>query len=91
MPEKSLIWWPTLGTNKSKEALMTVHVDTTSRKSPTSTGKVELSEFLAQRNACDDRAREIVCSDVRALARGLRNALLAVMPFWLALALWLAR
>jgi hypothetical protein len=70
---------------------MTVTVESTSRKSPARTGAVELLEFLAQRRACDDRDREIVCSDVRALARGIRNALLAVTPFWLALALWLAR
>lgn len=75
----------------SKEALMTVNVESTSRKSPTRTGEVELLEFFAQRRACDDRDREIVCSDVRALARGIRNALLAVTPLWLALVLWLAR
>jgi hypothetical protein len=75
----------------SKEALMTVNVESTSRKFPTRTGEVELLEFFAQRRACDDRDREIVCSDVRALARGIRNALLAVTPLWLALVLWLAR
>jgi hypothetical protein len=70
---------------------MTVDTEVTSQKSPTPTGEVELLEFFAQRRACDDRDREIVCSDVRALARGIRNALLAVTPLWLALALWLAR
>jgi hypothetical protein len=70
---------------------MPVNVESTSQKSPTRTGEVELLEFFAQRRACDDRDREIVCSDVRALARGIRNALLAVAPLWLTLALWLAR
>ena len=70
---------------------MTVNKKATSRKPPIRTGEVELLEFFAQRRACDDRDREIVCSDVRALARGIRNALLAVAPLWLALALWLAR
>jgi hypothetical protein len=59
--------------------------------SPKSTTSVELLELFAQTRACDDRDREIVCSDVRALARGIRNALLAVAPLWLALALWLPR
>jgi len=62
-----------------------------SRKSPTPTGEVERVEFLAQRRACDDRDREIVCSDVEALARGIRNALLAAAPLWLAFAWWLAK
>jgi hypothetical protein len=70
---------------------MPVNTDVTSRKSPRSTGEVELLEFFAKRRACDDQDREIACSDVRALARGIRNALLAVTPLWLALALWLAR
>jgi hypothetical protein len=70
---------------------MTVNVETTSRKLPTLTGEVELLEYFAQRRACDDRDHEIACSDVRALARGIRNALLAVTPLWLALAWWLAR
>ena len=70
---------------------MTVNTEGTSRKSPTHTGEVELLEFFAQRRACDDRDRRIVCSDVRALVRGVRNALLTVMPLWLALAWWLAR
>jgi hypothetical protein len=70
---------------------MTVNVESTPRKSPTHTREVELLEFFAQRSACDDRDREIVCSDVRALARGIRNALLAVTPLWLALVLWLAK
>ena len=65
---------------------MTVNVETTSRKSPTLTGEVELLEYFAQRRACDDRDREIACSDVRALARGIRNALLAVTPLRLGLA-----
>jgi hypothetical protein len=70
---------------------MTANTEGTSRKSPIRTGEVELSEFFAQRRACDDRDREIVCSDVKALVRGVRNALLTVMPLWLALAWWLAR
>jgi hypothetical protein len=70
---------------------MTLDTEVKSRQSSISTGEVELLEFLAQRSACDDRDREIVCSDVRALARGIRNALLAVTPLWLALALWLVR
>jgi hypothetical protein len=70
---------------------MTVNMETKSRKSPTLTGEVELLEYFAQRRACDDRDREIACSDVRALARGIRNAPLAVTPLWLALAWWLAR
>ena len=70
---------------------MTVNVESTSQKSPTRTAEDELLEFVAQRSACDDRDREIVCSEVKALARGIRSALLAVTPFWLALALWLLR
>jgi hypothetical protein len=70
---------------------MTVNTEGTSRKSPMRTGEVELLEFFAQRRACDGRDREIACSDGRALARGVRNALLTVMPSWLALAWWLAR
>jgi hypothetical protein len=70
---------------------MTVNTESTSPKSLTRTGEVELLEFFAHRRACDDRDREMVCSDVRALARGVRNGLLAVVPFWLALVLWLAR
>jgi hypothetical protein len=70
---------------------MPVNTKVTSPKSPTRTGEVELLEFFAQRRVCDDRDREIVCSEVRALARGIRNALLAGVPLWLALALWLAR
>ena len=77
------------GTNK--ESSMTVDTEVKSRQSSIRTGEVELFEFLAQRRACDDRDREIVCSDVRALARGIRNALLAVTPLWLALGLGLAR
>ena len=70
---------------------MTVNTEGTSRKSPMRTGEVELLEFFAQRRACDDRDREIACSGSRALVRGVRNALLTVMPLWLALAWWLAR
>ncbi len=70
---------------------MLANAEISSSKSPTHTGEVELSEFLAQSQTCDDWNCEIACSDVRALARGIRNALLAVAPFWLALALWLAR
>jgi hypothetical protein len=55
------------------------------------TGKVELSEFLAQRRTCDEQDAENSYSDARALARGIRNAFLTVMPFWLGLAWWLAR
>jgi hypothetical protein len=81
----------TVAARNNKESFMTVNVETTSPKSPTRTGEVELLEYFAQRRACDDRDREIVCSDVRALARGIRNTMLAAMPLWLALALWLAR
>jgi hypothetical protein len=70
---------------------MRVNTEVTSRKSPIRTREVEWLEFLAQRCACDDRDREVVCSDFKALARGIRNGLLAAMPLWLALALWLAR
>jgi hypothetical protein len=70
---------------------MTGNVEGTSRKPPIRTGEVELLEFFAQKRACDDRDRELVCSDVKALARGIRNALLAVTPLWLALAWWLAK
>jgi hypothetical protein len=70
---------------------MTVNVESISRKSTTRAGEVELLEFFAQKRACNDRDREIVCSDVRSLARGIRNALLAVAPLWLTLALWWAR
>jgi hypothetical protein len=70
---------------------MTANKDSTSRQSPIRTGEVEMLEFLSQRRACDDKHREIACSDARALARGIRNALLTVMPWWLALAWWLAR
>jgi hypothetical protein len=70
---------------------MPVHMEVKSPKSPTRTGEVELLEFFAQKRACDDRDREIVCSDVGTFVRGIRNALLAVAPLWLALALWLSR
>ena len=70
---------------------MTANTEGTSRKSPIRTGEVELVEFFAQRRACDDRDRVIACSDAEALVRGVRNALLTMMPLWLALAWWLAR
>jgi len=70
---------------------MPVNTKVTSPKFLTRMGEVELLEFFAQRRAYDDRDGEIVCSDVRPLARGIRNALLAVTPLWIALALWLAR
>jgi hypothetical protein len=70
---------------------MTVNTEISSRKSSRRTGEVQLLEFLAQRRACDDRDRELAWFDAKALARGIRNALLAVMPLWLALAWWLAR
>jgi hypothetical protein len=70
---------------------MTVNVESTSQKSKTRTGEVELLAFFAQRHAYDERDREIGCSDAGALGRGIKNALLAVTPLWLALALWLAR
>jgi hypothetical protein len=70
---------------------MPVKMEVKSPKPKTRTGEIELLEFFAQRRACDDRDRALACSDVRALARGIRNGLLAVAPFWLALALWLAR
>ena len=75
----------------NKESSVPANTEVTSPRPPTRTGEVELLELFAQRRACDDRGREIVCSDVRALVRGIRNALLAVAPLWLALALWLAR
>jgi hypothetical protein len=70
---------------------MTPNAEGTSRKSPMPKGEVELLEFFAQRRAGDDRDRELACSDARALARGIRNGLLTVMPLWLALAWWLVR
>jgi hypothetical protein len=70
---------------------MTVNTEGTSRQLPIRKGEVELLEFFAQRSACEDRDREIAYSDVRALARGMRNALQTVMPLWLTLAWWLAR
>ena len=70
---------------------MTVNSEGTSRKSLIRTGKVVLLEFFAQRRACDDQDRGMACSVARALVRGERNALLNVMPLWLALAWWLAR
>jgi hypothetical protein len=70
---------------------MTVNTEDTSLQSSKRTGEVELLEFLSQSRAWEDRDREISCSDVRVLVRGIRNGLLTVMPLWLALALWLAR
>jgi hypothetical protein len=75
----------------NKESSMSVNTEVTSPKSSTRTGEIELLEFFAQSRAWDDRDREIVCSDVGALARGIRNALLTVMPLWLGLAWWLAK
>ena len=75
----------------SKESSMTVNKGVTSRPSPICAGEVELLEFLSQRRAWEDRDREVSCSDVRALVRGIRNGLLMVMPLWLALAWRLAR
>jgi hypothetical protein len=69
---------------------MPVNREVTSPKSPIRTGEVELLEFFAQKRACDERDRELACSGAEALARGIRNALLAVTPLWLALTLWLA-
>jgi hypothetical protein len=51
---------------------MLVNAEGTSRQSPICTGEVELLEFLAQRRACDDRDREIVCSDVGAVVASVR-------------------
>jgi hypothetical protein len=76
---------------REQESFMTVNTEDTPRQFPKRTGEVELLEFFAQRRACDDRDREIACSDARALVRGVRNALLTMMPLWLALAWWLAR
>jgi len=70
---------------------MTVNSEGTSRKSLIRTGKIELLESFAQRRACDDQDNGMACSVVRALVLGARNALLTVMPLWLALAWWLAR
>jgi hypothetical protein len=70
---------------------MTGNTENTSLKPPVRTGEVELLEFFAQTRACDERDLEIAYSDARALERGVRNGLLVVMPFWLALAWWLAR
>ena len=81
---------PALGGN-SKESFMTVNTEVASRQSPIRTREVELLEFLEQRRACEDRDRELACCDVRALVRGIRNALLTVTPLWIALVLWFAR
>ena len=70
---------------------MTVNSEGTSRKSLIRIGKVELLESFAQRRTCDDQDRGMSCSVARALVRGVRNALLTVMPLWLALAWLLAR
>jgi hypothetical protein len=69
---------------------MLVNAEGTSRQFAIRTGEVELLEFLAQKRACDHRDREIACSNVRALARGVRNALLTVTPLWIEL-VWCAR
>jgi hypothetical protein len=70
---------------------MTVHTEDTAVHPSKRTGEVELLEFLSQSRAWEDKDREILCSDVRALVRGMRNGLLMVMPLWLALVLWMAR
>jgi hypothetical protein len=70
---------------------MLVNTANRSRQSPIRTGEVELLEFLAQRRACEDRDREIACSDVRALAQGIRSTLLTVAPLWIALVWWPTR
>jgi hypothetical protein len=70
---------------------MTVKTADRSRQSPLRTGEVELLEFLARRRACEDLDREMAYSDVRALARGIRNALLTVTPLYIAIVWWLAR
>jgi hypothetical protein len=70
---------------------MTVDAEVPSRSSPIRTGEVELLEFLSRRRAWEDRDREVSCSDVRALVRGISDGLLMVMPLWLALAWWLAK
>jgi hypothetical protein len=70
---------------------MPVSREVTSPKSPIRTGEVELLEFFAQKRACYERDRELARSGAEELARGIRNALLAVAPLWLGLALWLAR
>jgi hypothetical protein len=44
---------------------MTANKDSTSRQSPIRTGEIEMLEFLSQRRACDDKHREIACSDAR--------------------------
>jgi len=69
---------------------MTVNTEDTSRQSPIRTGEVELLEFFAQRRASDDREREIRVP-MSGRGAGARNALLTMMPLWLALACWLAR
>ena len=73
------------------ESSMPVNKEFTSRKSPIRTSEVELLELLSRRRAFEGRDREIACSDAKALALGIRNALLTVMPLWLALAWWLTR
>ena len=70
---------------------MTVDTEVASRPSPVRTGEVELLEFLSQKRAWEDQDREVSCSDVRALVRGIGNGLLMVMPLWLALAWWLGK
>jgi hypothetical protein len=70
---------------------MAANTEITTQKSLIRTREVELLGFLSQRRVWEDRDREIWCSDVRALVRGIRNGLLTVVPLWLALAWWLAR
>ena len=70
---------------------MTVDAEVPSRSSPIRTGEVELLEFISRMRAWEDRDREVSCSDVRALVRGISDGLLMVMPLWLALAWWLAK
>ncbi len=70
---------------------MTVYTEDRSRQSTIRTGEVELLELFARSRACEERDREIACSDVRALARRIRNALLTVTPLWIAFIWRLAR
>jgi hypothetical protein len=49
-------------------------VDTEAPSQPSiRTGEVELLEFLSQRRAWEYRDREVSCSEVRALVRGIGN------------------
>jgi len=74
-----------------EKVFMRVNAEGGSRQSLIRTGEVELLEFLSQRRAWEEWDREITCSDAKAFARGIRNALLTAMPLWLALAWWLAK